>query len=322
MEQLLQPVVRRDRQPDALPRVAGQLGDRLLAEQPERLRRLLQVAPRGGVGQREQTQHQANHHRIDAGFEKRDPGRHPQQQVDRAIADTPPAYHHHHTQDGKAGPQRGQVEVAAVGQRDDHDPRHVIGEREREQIGAHPVGDTRAHQGQHAQRECSVGRHRRAPAGRRRATGVDGQVDRDRHDHPAHGDHQRQRHPPPLPQLAQVELAARLQPGHQEEERHQPGVHPALPAIGQDRRAGPDQQHGVPGRRIPGRVDVGPGQRRQRGGQQDRRAASLGAQEPAKRRLQPPRPHRAQRKLRHGSGRFGHPRILPHVAPAHDLSAG
>jgi hypothetical protein len=67
----------------------------------------------------------------------------------------------------QGGPQRGQVEVATVGHRDDHDPRDIIGEREREQIGAHPVGDTRADQGQHAQRERGVGGHGRAPAGRR-----------------------------------------------------------------------------------------------------------------------------------------------------------
>ena len=45
-----------------------------------------------------------------------------------------------------------------------------------------------------------------------------------------------------------------------------------------------------------GRVDVGPGQRRQRGGTQDHRAASLRAQEPARRRLQIVRPPGAPRK--------------------------
>ena len=54
-------------------------------------------------------------------------------------------------------------------------------------------------------------------------------------------------------------------------------------------------QHGVPRRRIPGRVDVGPCQRRERGGRQDHRATGLRAQKPAKRRLQVLRPHRAQR---------------------------
>ena len=108
------------------------------------------------------------------------------------------------------------------------------------------------------------------------------------------------------------------QAGHQEEERHQPGVHPALPAICQAPCAGPDHQLGVPCRGISGWVDVGPGQRRQGGGQQDRRAARLGAQEPAKRRLQVLRPHRARGKPRGGPAGLGHSRILSRAAPAHD----
>jgi hypothetical protein len=166
MQQLLEPVIRRDRRPHAFPRVAGQLGGGLLAEQPERCRRLRQVAPRRGVGQREHAHHQAGHHGVNPGLEERDPGRHPEQHVGRAAADTRPARHDHRGEDGHAGTQRGQVDVGAVHQRDDHDPGHVIDDRERQQIGAYPVGHALADQGQQAERERCVRGHGRAPAGR------------------------------------------------------------------------------------------------------------------------------------------------------------
>ena len=55
---------------------------------------------------------------------------------------------------------------------------------------------------------------------------LNGEVDGDRHRHAADPGEQRQREPPPLAQLAEVELAARLEPDDEEEERHQPAVHP------------------------------------------------------------------------------------------------
>ena len=86
------------------------------------------------------------------------------------------------------------------------------------------------------------------------------------------------------------------------------------------RRIGP--QLGVPGRRVPGRVDVRPGQRRSRGGQQDRRAAGLRMEESAKRRLQPRRPQRTQEEPRGGGADLGHSRILSRAAqPGHRPAA-
>ena len=55
---------------------------------------------------------------------------------------------------------------------------------------------------------------------------VEREVDRDGHRHPADPRQQRQGEPPPLPQLAQVELASRLEADDEEEERHQPAVDP------------------------------------------------------------------------------------------------
>ncbi len=92
---------------------------------------------------------------------------------------------------------------------------------------AQPVGEARPDEREQAERERRVGRHRHAPAVRRGAAGVEREVDRDRHGHaaerrPATGSDDR----PPLAQLAEVELAPRLEADDEEEERHQAAVHP------------------------------------------------------------------------------------------------
>ena len=81
---------------------------------------------------------------------------------------------------------------------------------------------------------------------------------------------------------------------------------------------GPNGQHRVPRTRIPARIDVGPGQRRDRRSQQDGGAAGLGPQ-PAKRRFQAPRPRGAQRKRRGRRRGLGHPRIISRAASPDDL---
>ena len=75
--------------------------------------------------------------------------------------------------------------------------------------------------------------------------GVEGQVDPDRHGHPAErGDH-RQREPAALAQLAEVELASSLQPDDEEEERHQTLVHPLAQVLVRCRAAELDREVGV-----------------------------------------------------------------------------
>ena len=87
-------------------------------------------------------------------------------------------------------------------------------------------GSRAADQREQPERERGVGGHRRAPAARRRPPGVEGQVDGDRHEHPAQPGQQRQHQPAPFAQVAQVELAPGLQPDDEEEERHQAAVDP------------------------------------------------------------------------------------------------
>ena len=122
---------------------------------------------------------------------------------------------------------------------------------------------------------------------------LNAQVDRDRDDHPgrappANG----QGEAPPLAQLAEVELAPRLEADDEEEERHQAAVHPVAQVERDARRRRADRERRRPERLVGRRVDVHPDERGDGRGEQDGRAAGLGAQEVAQRRLQAPRPRR------------------------------
>lgn len=140
--------------------------------------------------------------------------------------------------------------------------------------------------------------HARAPRPRL----VEGEVDADRHRHAADSRQQRQREPPPLPQLAQIELAPRFEAYDEKEQGHQAAVHP-LAKIKRDLGAAQvDRQRRPPERVIGRRVDVHPDECRDGRRQQDRRAAGLGAQELAQRRLEAPSPGRSSRSLSRGRG--------------------
>jgi hypothetical protein len=64
------------------------------------------------------------------------------------------------------------------------------------------------------------------PAVSRGAPGVQRQIDRDRDQGPAQAGSEWERQAAPLAQFAEIELPARLQSHHEEEERHQPVVDP------------------------------------------------------------------------------------------------
>ena len=171
------------------------------------------------------------------------------------------------------------------GQRDD-----VIDDRHGQQKGTQAVGKARPDQRQQSQGERGVRRHRRPPAVGGRRPGVEGQVDQHRHDHAADPCQHGQRHPPPLPQLPHVELAAGLQADHEEEQCHQAAVQPSAQVEVDRVVAQPHDQVGLPDAAVRRRVDVDPEQRCDRGQQQHAGAAGLGAYELTKRRLQVARP--------------------------------
>ena len=178
-------------------------------------------------------------------------------------------YHREHP--GRHG-QRDQADVPAVGGPDDDQGHQVIHHRHRQQERPDPVGEPGPDQGQHPQRERGVGEHRRAPALRRRPV-IEHQVDPDRDDQATQPGQHRQRQPPPLPQLTHVELAAGLQPEHEEKERHQPAVHPLAQVQRHPRASEPHRQPRPPHRLIRRRADVDPHQRRHRHRDQHRGAA-------------------------------------------------
>ena len=126
--------------------------------------------------------------------------------------------------------------------------------------------------------------------------GVHGDVDQDRHEHPAEPGRHRQREPPPLAQLAHVELATRLEPHDEEEERHQARVQPVLQRLRDAVIAEVDREDRVPDARVGVGVDVDPEQRGDRRREQEGGAAGLRPQERAQRRLEVARPRRPARE--------------------------
>ena len=146
-------------------------------------------------------------------------------------------------------------------------------------VGADAIGQPPADQGQRAERERGVRRHRHAPGVHRGPSGVHDQVDADRHDHAAQSDRDRQCQPAPHPQLPHVELAPRLQPHDQEEQRHQPGVHELVQAGHHARTPDQDRHPGAPHLVVGGHADVRPHQGGHRGAAQHEGAARLSAQE-------------------------------------------
>ena len=150
------------------------------------------------------------------------------------------------------------------------------------------------------------------------ASAVECQEDEHRDRHATGPGHRRKRDAPPLPQRSHVELAPRLQPDYQEEERHQALAHP-LPEVHRDALASnADRELGAPEGLVGLRPRrVGPGERCDRRAQQDQRTRGLRAEEVADRRCEVPRPCGALRKGPcQGSGSGSHlPALNPACAP-------
>ena len=117
--------------------------------------------------------------------------------------------------------------MCRVDRRDDGERDHVVDDEHGDEEDAEPLGVERSGQGQGSERERGVGRHRRAPPVLGWLTRVDDQEQGHRDEHPGDAGGQRQHGTTPLPQLADVELPPRLETDDEEEERHQPVVHPA-----------------------------------------------------------------------------------------------
>ncbi len=293
--ELEQPLVRRDRGGDADLRRAGELRRRLLAEEPEEVGCALEVAARRRVGVRHEPKRKADDDRVDARALERDPGRRAEGRVDEPRPDAGGADGEDGGEDPGGREQRPDREVARVGERDHGERDEVVDDRDREQERAQPVGEPPPEQSEHPERERGVGRHRGAPAVSRRLAGVEGEEDRDRQHHPAEPGQERQREAAAVSQLAEVELAPRLEPDDEEEERHQAAVHPVAQVEPEPVPAEPQLEPGRPDAVVGAGVDVRPRERGHGRGEEHARAAGLRAHEPAQRGLEAARPGRPSR---------------------------
>jgi hypothetical protein len=236
----------------------------------------------GGRGPHQEPKREAHYQRLDARLERDDPHRAADHEVRRPAPQLESEQQHqrHREQAGRPD-QRHDVDRVAVDERD-HDKREqVVSDDDREHERPQAVGSPPAEQREQSQRERRVGRHRDAPALRGRAPEVEREVDRRRGAHAADRRQQREHQPPALAKVAEVELTPRLQTQHEEEERHQPAVHPLAQGQLDPPAAEVDREHGLPQPLVGRGVDVHPHERRHGRCEQHRRAADLGAQEPA-----------------------------------------
>ena len=221
------PSLGEDRGPDALAGHVLELGRWLLAELAEALSGVLEVRAGGGRGPRQEPKREAHHQRLEARLERDDPRRAAEHEIRRTAPQLEPQQQHqrHGEQAGRPG-QRHHVDRVAVDERD-HDKREqVVRDDDRNHERSQAVRSPPADQREQSQRERRVGRHRDAPALSGRAPEVQREVDPRRCAHAADRRQQREHEPPALAKVAEVELAPRLQTQHEEEQRHQPTVHP------------------------------------------------------------------------------------------------
>ena len=311
VEEVLQPLVGRDRGLEPDPRRARELGRRLLAEQPEQVGGALEVDACGRIRVREQAHDEADDHGVDARLEDGDPHRRRRARRRRALAGRRGTGARARTTKKPAAAASGTAvrssvyTVAITSSATTSSTTTTVSMNARRR-----AENARPDEREHAERERGVGRHRGSPAVRRRMAGVEREVDRDGHDHAADPGEQRQREAAALAQLAHVELAARLEADDEEEERHQPVVDPVPHVLRQAGAADADRQVRRPEVLVGRRVDVDPDERRDRRGEQDDRTARLGAEELAQRRADVARPGGAilhqpivtARRVRGGAG--------------------
>ena len=228
VQAVLEPLVRGDRTQHAASRGAGVLRGGLLAEETRDQGHLLQVLPLGGPGAHGQTHEHTGDRRVHARLRRRDPDRDREQRVERRPADPEAAEaderaeQHHRDGERREGKGLGVCE----GDHDQH--ADVVGDHDGEDESTEPLGRPPACEREHPQRERGVRRHHHPPPVRRVGAAGEREVDRDWEQHSAHGGEQRRCRAASVPKLAHVELAAHLEPDHEEEDRHQPVVDPEV----------------------------------------------------------------------------------------------
>ncbi len=142
--------------------------------------------------------------------------------------------------------KRHEVDRVRVEDRDDDDRADVVDDCEGQQEELERGRHTRTEQTHDADRHGDVGRHGDAPTPCPVPTHVDGDVDERGNDHAADGSDGRQRGGARITQLALDQLPFDLQPDHEEEDRHEPLVHPLFEREVDRMAAERDRQMRVP----------------------------------------------------------------------------
>jgi len=122
-------------------------------------------------------------------------------------------------------------DTARVEERDDHNGRDVIDDGERQQQQAQRRRYVLADEGQDADREGDIGRRGYRPAATRCRVGVDEYVEQRRNGHAADRGNDGKAGDPRVRQCAIVHFAADLESHDQEEDAHQPVVHPEVQVV-------------------------------------------------------------------------------------------
>ncbi len=180
-------------------------------------------------GQREQDTRDG---RMDPGLEDSEPERDAQHRVYRGTANAYAIRGHEQTQDGRGSARGGQGKIRCVEDGDDQHGQQVVDDREGGHEDAQSERCSLAEQGEDAEREGDVRRHRDAPAGSPRAASGDSEEDRGRHDGASHGGCDRQRRPACGGELADQDLALDLEADDEEEDGHEPVVDPVDQRVG------------------------------------------------------------------------------------------
>ena len=231
--------------------------------------------------------------RVDARLLERDPHAHAEQRrgqrppCERCVAER-----QQQAEEADRDRERDDVDLLRVDGGDHQQGHEVVHDHERQQADAQ-ARRSRCHERERTERERRIGGHRHAPAMGPGTAGVERHVDQHRQRHTSAGRRRDDRDATPFPQPSQVELAPRLEPDDEEEERHQSLAHP-LPERHRDAGApDADRQLGVPERVVGVRPRrVGPDERGHGREQQRDGAGGLGAEEVAHRRREVARPRR------------------------------
>ncbi len=182
--------------------------------------------------------------------------------------------------DRKRKKQRAHIEAVRVEDSDHQHRAEIVHDRQGQQEDLERQADSIAEQRQDAEGERDVGRHRDTPTPDARCPGVECDEDERGHDHATERRGDRKGGSPPALQLADDEFALDLETDEEEEDRHEQVVDPEQQRLLErplaEPEARPELEHLEVARR-PRRV--GPGERRDRGDDQNDAAGALGPDE-------------------------------------------